>query len=138
MLYFAYGMNTSTYEMAFRCPGAVGLGRAQLLNASFRFADHADIVECKDSAVDGVLWSIGDADLKSLDQLEGYPFYYGRKLFEVEYNGKIVEAIAYYMQPGKEEYPPSQYYLDMLIEGYTEHDVPTDQLENALEMSFSY
>jgi gamma-glutamylcyclotransferase (GGCT)/AIG2-like uncharacterized protein YtfP len=138
MLYFAYGMNTSLYEMSNRCPAAVSQGRARLLNASFRFADHADIINHKNSDVDGVLWEITDACLRSLDKLEGYPYYYNRREFEVEHNGDIKTAIAYFMQPGKQDYPPSQYYVDMLVEGYGEHGVPLTQIENAIEMCYEH
>ena len=41
MLYFAYGMNTNLGEMARRCPGAVSLGHARLIDHVFRFAFHA-------------------------------------------------------------------------------------------------
>ena len=76
-LYFAYGMNTNQDEMAYRCPGAHSLGHARLIDHAFRFAVHADVVPCEGSYVDGVLWSITDQDLDHLDQLEGYPTYYG-------------------------------------------------------------
>lgn len=83
MLYFAYGMNTNTDEMAYRCPGAASLGHARLIDHVFRFAYHADVVPCMGSYVDGVLWNISDQDLASLDQLEGYPAYYGREQVRV-------------------------------------------------------
>jgi gamma-glutamylcyclotransferase (GGCT)/AIG2-like uncharacterized protein YtfP len=126
-------MNTNINEMSYRCPGAVSLGAARLLNCYFRFAQHADIVECDGADTDGVLWDINDQHLKSLDALEGYPFYYARKEFQVEHQGQIVSAIAYYMNPGNSDRLPSQGYLDMLVEGYQVHGVPLDQLENALE-----
>ena len=63
MLYFAYGMNTNRSEMAQRCPGALSLGHARLVDRIFRFATHADVVKCRGSYVDGVLWTIDDFHL---------------------------------------------------------------------------
>lgn len=132
-LYFAYGMNTNVNGMAQRCPAAVSHGHAILLNHVFRFSGPADVVKCSDSYVDGVLWTITDECLKSLDLLEGYPYYYNRKVRPVRFQGRIVNAIVYYMQPGNIDGLPSQGYFDMVVEGYHEHGVPVEQLYNALE-----
>jgi gamma-glutamylcyclotransferase (GGCT)/AIG2-like uncharacterized protein YtfP len=133
-LYFAYGMNTNVDGMARRCPGAVSHGRACLLDHVFRFAGPADVVKCPDSFVDGVLWTITDDCLKSLDLLEGYPYYYNRNYRSVWHEGRIVQALTYYMQPGHLDSPPSDGYFDMVLEGYLEHGVPTEQLYNAVEV----
>ena len=60
MLYFSYGMNTNRSGMAQRCPGALILGHARLIDYSFRFATHADVVKCKGAYVDGVLWAVDE------------------------------------------------------------------------------
>lgn len=133
-LYFAYGMNTNVNGMAYRCPNAVSHGRAYLLNHVFRFAGPADVVKCQDSYVDGVLWTITDGCLQSLDVLEGYPHYYNRTYKDVWYDGRIVRALTYYMQPGHLDSEPSDGYFDMVLEGYQEHGVPTEQLYNAVEV----
>ncbi len=128
MLYFAYGMNTNRSGMAQRCPGALSLGHARLIDYSFRFARHADVVKCKSSFVDGVLWVIDNYHLVSLDGLEGYPFYYNRRKLRVAHNDRVVMAETYYMQPGNLDALPAQHYFDMVVEGYREHNVPLDQL----------
>jgi gamma-glutamylcyclotransferase (GGCT)/AIG2-like uncharacterized protein YtfP len=133
-LYLGYGMNTNLHEMAYRCPRARSLGHARLLNSAFRFATHADVVVVPDCYVDGVLWSITDECLKKLDALEGFPHYYNRMEMAVEHDGEIKDAIVYFMNPGQPDGLPSQGYFDLLIEGYTQHNVPTDQLHNALEL----
>jgi hypothetical protein len=137
MLYFAYGMNTNSYEMELRCPSAVSLGPAFLLDAEFRFARHADIVAVDGGVVDGVLWDITDQDLKSLDRLEGYPFYYDRTEFEVEYQGETVLAIAYFMNPDHPDAEPTTHYLEMLLDGYAEHGVSTHQIAAALKECYA-
>ena len=133
-LYFAYGMNTNQDEMTYRCPGAVSLGHARLIDHAFRFAYHADVVPCLSSYVDGVLWSITDQDLASLDQLEGYPIYYGRQQVRVSQGSRIFLALCYSMQPGQPDAAPSDRYMNMVLEGYAQHHVPTDQLWNSIEL----
>ena len=138
ILYFGYGMNTNLTGMAGRCPGAVSLGHAVLPNHEFRFAVHADVLENKEMNVDGVLWEINRKHLRSLDMLEGYPFYYDRKVVEVIHNGAIKRALVYYMQPGNLDNMPAQSYLDMLCEGYEENKVPLTQLKSAIKFINNY
>ena len=138
MLYFAYGMNTNRSGMAQRCPGALSLGHARLIDYSFRFAIHADVVKCKGSYVDGVLWTIDDFHLNSLDHLEGYPFYYNRRALRVAHEDRVVMAETYYMQSGNLDNLPGQDYFDMVVEGYKEHGVPTEQLFNSVYESTTF
>jgi gamma-glutamylcyclotransferase (GGCT)/AIG2-like uncharacterized protein YtfP len=133
MFYFAYGMNTNRLSMRRRCPGAISMGAATLPDHEFRFARHADVVPNTNYSVDGVLWLIDTDHLESLDQLEGYPYYYGRDILPVEYHGNVIMAECYRMQPDNPDDYPSQGYLDMLSEGYEEHGVPWDQIETALD-----
>ena len=53
-------MNTNREGMAQRCPGALSLGHARLIDHAFRFAIHADVVPVLGSYVDGVLWRIDE------------------------------------------------------------------------------
>jgi hypothetical protein len=80
-----------------------------------------------------VLWLIDTDHLASLDHLEGYPYYYDRDILPVQYQGNIVMAECYRMQPDNPDDYPSQEYLNMLSEGYKEHGVPRDQIEVALD-----
>ena len=133
MLYFAYGMNTNADSMAQRCPDSQSLGHARLLDHSFRFAVHADVVRCSGSYVDGVLWQITDRCLAALDILEGYPSYYRRAYRRTWHQDRIFMAMTYYMPPMALAQEPSKAYFDMIVEGYKYHNVPGDQLYNALE-----
>lgn len=133
MLYFAYGMNTNPTEMAHRCPGAVSLGHARLIDHVFRFAQHADVQSCDGSYVDGVLWEITDEHLRALDQLEGYPYYYNRMVRSVIQGARTFHVLVYRMQPGHPESEPTRGYYNLVSEGYRAHGIPTDQLENCLE-----
>lgn len=124
-------MNTNAHEMARRCPGAVSLGHAKLIDYAFRFAVHADVVKCQGSYVDGVLWKIDNRNLDALDTLEGYPYYYNRRTLRVSHNDRIFMAHTYYMQPGNIPDHPSDSYFNLILEGYQQNNVPTDQLYNS-------
>jgi gamma-glutamylcyclotransferase (GGCT)/AIG2-like uncharacterized protein YtfP len=134
MLMFAYGMNTNPTEMSQRCPGATSLGHARLVNHSFRFAQHADVEPCDGSYVDGVLWEITQDHLQSLDQLEGYPYYYDRVVRSVVLGTRTFHALVYCMQPGHPDSEPTRGYYNLIREGYRAHGVPTEQLENFLAL----
>jgi gamma-glutamylcyclotransferase (GGCT)/AIG2-like uncharacterized protein YtfP len=134
MLMFAYGMNTNPTEMSRRCPGATSLGHARLVNHSFRFAQHADVEPCDGSYVDGVLWEITQDHLQSLDQLEGYPYYYDRVVRSVVLGTRTFHALVYCMQPGHPDSEPTRGYYNLIREGYRAHGVPTEQLENFLAL----
>ena len=138
MLYFAYGMNTNRAEMSHRCPGALSLGHARLVDRIFRFAIHADVVKWRGSYVDGVLWTIDDFHLNALDRLEGYPYYYNRRSLRVAHDNRIVMAETYYMQPGNLDALPSQSYFDMVVEGYNQHNIPLDQVYNSVYESSTF
>jgi len=132
MFYFAYGMNTNQNSMTWRCPGAISFGHARLLDHEFRFSYHADVAVSPGNSVDGVLWLIDQDHLADLDALEGYPSYYDRAVLPVEYQGNIIMAECYRMQPDNLDYGPSKGYLDMIFEGYQTYNIPNDQIWTAL------
>ena len=123
--------------MAQRCPAARSLGPALLLDHRYRFAHHADVVIDRGSDVHGVLWKITEDCLKSLDRLEGYPYYYDRKWAPVQQQSGDTWALVYFMQPGVREAPPSTSYYNMVMEGFQEHQVPTDQISRALTNAYN-
>lgn len=140
--YFAYGMNTNIGEMTYRCPNAVCIGSAKLKNYQLVFRTHADIELADDEHVHGVLWKITDQCERSLDMLEGYPYYYDKKEFIIEPDKPVqhmthVIAMAYYMANQTQYSPPHKHYVDCLIEGYTDNNVNIDQINKALE-EFAY
>ncbi len=134
MKYFAYGMNTNLDQMAGRCPGAVSLGPAWLDDYEFVFRTHADIVKSPGSICYGVLWDIDPAHLKSLDALEGYPYYYTRFRVRVNLGDHSVYALTYQMNDRSYLQEPGAGYLEMVTEGYQQNGVPTDQIDRAINM----
>ena len=96
-LYFAYGSNMNPARMAKRCPGAIALGGAVLLNHRLAERLYADIDFVSGENVEGVLYLISEANLARLDAFEGYPKVYRRLWLEVEFDGGIYQAITYEM-----------------------------------------
>jgi gamma-glutamylcyclotransferase len=134
MKYFAYGMNTNLAQMAQRCPNAVSLGKAVLYGHEFRFARHADIIENPEYNTHGVLWEITPECELALDALEGFPTYYLKKTVNVFHNGAPVDCMVYYMTNDYPDELPSDGYLAMLYEGYNEHNVNTEQIQESLDL----
>jgi gamma-glutamylcyclotransferase (GGCT)/AIG2-like uncharacterized protein YtfP len=118
--------------MASRCPRSTSLGAAILEGHRFRFANHADVVPDPGATVAGVLWEITLDCLVNLDLLEGYPYYYDRKMVEVSCAGKRYQSLVYIMQPGNPCAPPSNTYVNLITEGYLQHGIDCKQLTNAL------
>ena len=130
--YFAYGMNTNIAQMSKRCPRAIDLGAAVLPNYEFRFARVGDILKNPNFDCQGVLWDLTPECLKALDRLEGYPVMYGRKTVTVRHNGQNVDALVYYMNGDNDDEYPSEYYYNMLMQGYREHGIDTKQITDAI------
>jgi gamma-glutamylcyclotransferase len=93
----------------------------------------ADLNPAKGKVVEGVLWEITEADLKGLDEYEGYPKVYVRRNVEVESSdGQKMQAFAYFMaKPGLYK-APSRRYLRLLVSGAEEHGL-SDGYTTSLE-----
>lgn len=130
--YFAYGMNTNINEMRNRCPNALDLGKAHLLNYKMVFKYFCDVIEKPGTDAPGVLWKITDQCLASLDILEGYPTHYERKYAPVQYGDSIVNALVYYMVNNTQEEVPGTYYYNMVRDGYSSHNISEKHLIESL------
>jgi gamma-glutamylcyclotransferase (GGCT)/AIG2-like uncharacterized protein YtfP len=132
--YLAYGMNTNLGSMMYRSPASKSLGKVTLADHAFKFKHHADAEYLPGASMECAIWSITDDCERSLDNLEGYPYYYEKKMVPVEFQGKIVEAMIYYMVSDyKTPSRPSQNYYDMVLQGYHQHGMDTNILHRAYE-----
>jgi gamma-glutamylcyclotransferase len=133
-LYFAYGMNTNRDEMAYRCPSAVALGRAVLPGYRFEFKSFATIVPSPKDSVEGVLWTITEADESALDMLEGYPEFYDKRSVNIKQDVDHI-AMTYIMGPREQSYPPTDGYYSMVSKGYQQFGLSQQQLLEARSRS---
>lgn len=130
MLYFAYGCNMERFWFKKRCPGAKFVSAAKLRDYDITFVQRsmmwgggtADLKPTPGGVVEGVLWEVGEHDMKALDQYEGVPKDYIRKMVTAETkDGKTVQAHAYFMVQSEGYRPPSKRYMRLLIQGAEEH-----------------
>ena len=119
--------------MAQRCPAAKSLGSVVLDGHKLAFKHFCDAVADPQSQMVCALWDITEDCERSLDALEGYPNFYGKKEVDVIYNGRKIRAMIYYMKDYYDYGIPSRSYLDMVVEGYRQHDMMISQIVEALE-----
>ena len=131
--YLAYGMNTNLSSMAIRCPAAKSMGAVTLKGYRLAFKHFCDVVADSDSQMQCVLWNITDDCERNLDVLEGYPTFYGKKEVAVQYGDRKIRAMIYYMANDDELAMPSESYLNMVAQGYSEHNINIIQIVTALE-----
>jgi gamma-glutamylcyclotransferase (GGCT)/AIG2-like uncharacterized protein YtfP len=133
MKYFSYGMNTNLVQMSHRCPKAVNLGAAILPGFRFEFKSFATVVADYQSITDGVVWEISDDCEDALDVLEGYPVYYTKQFVTVLIDGVPHTAMTYLMYPDEVLNLPSNSYYDLVADGYEDHGISLDQLDDAID-----
>lgn len=145
-IYFAFGMNLDPSVMhldydaeptEYGTTGCEPICGGTLEGWRLCFRHYADVREHEGHSVRGGLWRINDEALRSLDGREGYPRFYNRKEVEVRGDdGATYTAIVYFMQDEatswRPEEPPSQGYLQMLVNGYEFFQLDREPLDNAV------
>ena len=124
--YFAYGSNMNPVQMRDRCPDATPVGVATLRGWEIAINERgvATIVHDEETdsleemgAVEGVLWSVTDKCLQSLDGYEGVARgVYRRKVVQVERAENRIDAVTYVASScGRGDPRPG--YLELILEG---------------------
>ena len=139
--YFAYGSNMNLEQMKYRCPAAEVVENVRLEDYRLAFRGRAPgngvatVLPEKGSYVEGVLWKITEACEKSLDFYEGFPSFYGKESIRVKNrDGVEKEVFVYMMNAPHKDVParPSKFYLDGILEGCLENDLPTKAVMDAV------
>ncbi|MDD3227618.1 MAG: gamma-glutamylcyclotransferase [Oscillospiraceae bacterium] len=136
-IYIAYGSNLNLPQMAQRCPTAKVLGATEikdyeLLFRGSRTGSYATVEPCEGKSVPVLLWSVESQDEKSLDRYEGYPVFYGKEDMSLSLDGKEVNAFVYVMTEGHPLGMPSQYYVDVIADGYQTAGFDLNILQEAI------
>ena len=124
-VYFAYGSNLCSRQMARRCPDAVD-PRPAILNDHDWLINQRGVATVESftgTQVHGVLWQLSDHDLAALDSAEGVPVRYRRDLLTVATDDGPSDAWVYIdhrVTPG----PPRPGYLERIIRGARQHGLP--------------
>lgn len=135
-IYLAYGSNLNLKQMAERCPTAKVLGSAKLTGYRLWFRGGggsavATVEKEKGGSVPVLLWQITPRDEAALDWYEGYPRLYRKETVRVRFNGKWIETMVYIMNEGRSFGAPSQYYCDVIREGYVDAGFDISILDKA-------
>lgn len=130
--YIAYGSNLNLPQMAHRCPGATVAGTSEVRDYELLFRGVATIEPREDASVPVLLWKISPENEKALDRYEGWPHLYRKEMLEVELEGRDVSAMVYVMNDGRQAAMPSEYYYNVIAEGYRTAGMDEAVLEQAL------
>lgn len=132
-LYIAYGSNLNLPQMERRCPTATVAGKSEIKGYELLFRGVATVEPKKDGSVPVLLWNIEPWDEMALDRYEGWPHLYRKEMMEVELDGKAVSAMVYVMNDGRSLAMPSDFYYQVIEEGYKTAGFDTEVLDAALD-----
>jgi gamma-glutamylcyclotransferase (GGCT)/AIG2-like uncharacterized protein YtfP len=148
MLYFAYGSNLDPEQMQSRCPAAKVVGLAALHDHRVFFPLYSQrwrggvssIQLAHAETVWGMLFELGDEDLKALDGFEGFRGpgdqhnVYDREQVTVELTRpddgsfpRRVRAWIYVARPSNPS-PPARRYLETVLRGARHHRLPEEYI----------
>lgn len=138
--YIAYGSNLNLPQMKRRCPTAkkIGVGEVKDYQLLFRGNKESAVATIEPSDGDSVpalIWELQRGDEESLDRYEGFPLFYHKEFMEIEINREETEAMVYIMNDGYDIGMPSDYYLNIILDGYDTAGLDPTAIEKALEIS---
>ena len=127
--YLAYGLNLYMAGMRQRCPHARPAGIRLMADAKLVFRGVADIEYHPGGMVPCGLWEISASDEAALDRYEGV----AGGLYD-KYDIKIGRnrtALVYFMND-RGRFPPSEYYADVIRDGYRDFGLDESYLDAAI------
>ena len=140
-LYFAYGANLNLDGMNYRCPGYKAIAPAVLPNYRFAFKGVADVEPLPDEKVYGALYLLNAKHMKSLDRFEGFPHLYIKKQVLVEVLDGLsprnfTKATVYVMRNSNHYAEPSKQYLNTILTGCQQWELPDEYREEILRRAY--
>jgi len=151
-LYGAYGSNLNEKQMKLRCPRAKKIGLVRLPDHELVFRGVADMEKNEGSEIMLGIWEITNKCEAALDRYEGFPHLYNKKFFDInityfdavydrsETSGisllPKVRLMTYQMTNQSETYRPDTGYLQSIVNGFCDFEIPKDSLETALANSY--
>lgn len=122
-LYVAYGSNLNKHQMSRRCPDAVPFATGfldghELMFKGSKTGYYATVEPYLGASVPVALWTINESDERALDRHEGFPTFYYKKYVNVRTTSGTHRAMVYIMHEDRPLGIPSEYYMDVCLEGY--------------------
>jgi gamma-glutamylcyclotransferase (GGCT)/AIG2-like uncharacterized protein YtfP len=138
-LYFAYGSNLNTDQMRERCPGARAVGRAMLPDHALAFVGTskrrgggvANVVAQGGIQVQGLVYTMTDADWAHLDKFEGHPKHYRHRTVDVVAPDGASVTVQIYVHCSEACRAPSPSYLALLRSAYAAINMDAEALDRA-------
>ena len=139
--YFAYGSNMNRTQVRQRAGEPAEEKLARLENFELNFDNVArggtgtgNIAAVEGRVVYGVLYRLTEEQLKKLDRFEGVPEHYRRSEVNVlDAEGRKIAAQVYLARKVRRGLKPDRGYMQRIIEGAVEHDLPGDYIEQLKE-----
>lgn len=135
ILYFSYGSNLNVWQMSRRCPSARKIKPLPVYGARLVFRGVADIqiTDNPDDVILGGLWRITRGNETTLDRYEGVDSHlYTKEYFYLRNKSRHYFPVLYYRMTSSGIFPPSQHYLDSIVEGYLDFGLDLTKLDQAL------
>jgi len=134
--HFAYGSNMNRAQMLARTGKILEEHNASLPNYEVRFNKKvrggtagANIQPASGKTVHGVLYKVEEGSMRSLDRYEGVPDHYRRIEVQVTpEGGQPVPAQIYIAQKVEKGLRPSSQYLQAMLDGAGEHNLPASYI----------
>ena len=148
--YFAYGSNMLTERLIQRCPSAAAVGAAFVDGYSLEFSKKskdgsgkATIVEVQGECQYGVVFTIEDCELETLDKAEGRGYGYDLKYpFNVTMadTGVPIATKTYIVTEGHtgSSLKPFDWYLGYVVAGAIKHQLPEDVIASYKSTGFTF
>jgi len=141
---FAYGSNLITEQMERRCPSSREIGIARLAGFRFAFTGYsalwngavATVVKDPSDYVDGVVYSVTEADLTRLDGFEGVPFSYTRRKVQVRIRKRAIFAWVY-TKSHTHDAIPSPAYFAACVGGRAARGIDYDPVVDAMTIAIN-
>ncbi len=146
MLYFSYGSNLSSKRLLARVPSARKVACGWLAGHQLRFhkkseldgSAKCDAFETGNPAdrVHGVVFRIDRSEKPILDEKEGLGYGYAQKQVEIcQNNGDRIQTFTYYALLINDQLQPFDWYLEHVIHGAREHDLPTNYVNRLKQIT---
>lgn len=139
--YFAYGSNMNLAQMKQRCSASKVLGIACLPGHKVEFYGYSviwdgaqeTVVSDPKSEVWGVLYELQASDWDALDvhqdaRFNGTGAYFHYPVKVINMKQETIDALIYKKDILKEAKPPSAEYLDFIVQGAKEQDLPVEYI----------
>lgn len=137
--YLAYGSNLNLEQMNYRCNevkviGAYNLEGYRLVYKGIKDnLSYLTIEKYPDSFVPLGIYEVSYADIKSLDQYEGFPSLYSKCYIPFVIDNKRYKGLIYVMNDNYDYFIPSSEYVSICMEGYNDFDFSKEILAKAYD-----